>query len=298
MPRGCGLEEYIKYRVRLEHRRGRQMSDWEISRAISVTTGVIERFFPPKHGEGSGPLHRGSGEYSPIPFSPNLPDVTKSIPIKAYSTDSSYMLLLSQDVAPIGGGDFIKYKFVMTLIDKRDNQLRCVVTLENSSVASNVLCVFGADGSHSNFGSLVGPDLMHEFVTKGIGLVRKRFNLTKIEELKHSPQTKEQDHSAGGQGSAGRGRPSDYELSSRVASTIDGFIDGDGVSEFESNRLHVVIDDEYRVSISEARFVKNALVSVPLNDLMLALGAVREGGPVRHVAVDMAAMSVIARLSP
>src|ERR1700738_3973491 len=164
MPRGCGLEEYIKYRVRLEHRRGRQMSDWEISRAISVTTGVIERFFPPKHGEGSGPLKRGSGEYSPIPFSPNLPDVTKSIPIKAYSTDSSYMLLLSQDVAPIGGGDFIKYKFVMTLIDKRDNQLRCVVTLENSSVASNVLCVFGADGSHSNFGSLVGPDLMHEFV--------------------------------------------------------------------------------------------------------------------------------------
>ena len=33
MPRGCGLEDYVKYRVRLEHRRGGQMSDFEIRRA-------------------------------------------------------------------------------------------------------------------------------------------------------------------------------------------------------------------------------------------------------------------------
>ena len=33
MPRGCGLEDYVKYRVRLEHSRGGQMSDFEIRRA-------------------------------------------------------------------------------------------------------------------------------------------------------------------------------------------------------------------------------------------------------------------------
>lgn len=93
-------------------------------------------------------------------------------------------------------------------------------------------------------------------------------------------------------------RPSDYELSSRVASAIDSFIETHGVSEFASNRLHVVIDEEYRVSISAATFVKSALVSVPLSDLNLELVAVREGGDMRHMAVDMAAMSVTARLAP
>jgi hypothetical protein len=92
-------------------------------------------------------------------------------------------------------------------------------------------------------------------------------------------------------------RPSEYELGSQVASAIDGFIETHGVSEFASSRLHVVIDGEYRVSISAATFVKGALVSVPLCDLNLELMAVREGGDMRHMAVDMAAKSVIAQLA-
>jgi hypothetical protein len=92
-------------------------------------------------------------------------------------------------------------------------------------------------------------------------------------------------------------RPSDYMLGSRVASVIDGFIDSAGLAEFASNRLHVVIDEEYKVAISEPRrFVKRTLVSMPLSDLMLPEGAVQEGGAVRHVAVDMAAKSVVGRL--
>jgi hypothetical protein len=87
-----------------------------------------------------------------------------------------------------------------------------------------------------------------------------------------------------------------YELFSRVASTIDGFIQQHGLSEFASNRLHVVINEEYRVSISARARVKNALVSVPLSDLKLNGAAVREGGPLRRAAVDRAAQSVIARL--
>jgi hypothetical protein len=91
-------------------------------------------------------------------------------------------------------------------------------------------------------------------------------------------------------------RPSDYELHSRVAATIDSFIEADGVSEFASDRLHVVINQEYHVSISAASYVRNALVSVPLNELKLELVAVQQGGGMRHIAVDMAARSVVARL--
>ena len=94
-----------------------------------------------------------------------------------------------------------------------------------------------------------------------------------------------------------RKRPSNYELGSRVASTIDAFIETEGVSEFASDRLHVVVNEEYRVSSGAASFIKNALVSVPLSDLKLDLEAVRGGGPMRHMAVDMAAKAVMARLA-
>jgi hypothetical protein len=207
------------------------------------------------------------------------------------------MAFLSQDIAPIAGGDFIKYKFVMAVIDRRNNYPRCFVTLENSPVASNVLCVFETNGSHSNCGSLAGPNLMQEFIVRAKELLQERFNLS-FEELKKSSETTEQDRSAGRQGPAGRGRPSDYELESRVATTIDGFIESGGLAEFASTRMHVVIEKDFRVAISEPRLAKNALVSVPLSDLILPLELVREGGSVRHIAVDLAAKSVVARLSP
>lgn len=93
--------------------------------------------------------------------------------------------------------------------------------------------------------------------------------------------------------------PSAYVLGSRVASVIDAFIESGGLTEFASNRLHLIIDKEYRVSISEPqpRFVKNALISLPLSDLKLELMAVREGGPLRHIAIDRAALSVTTRLA-
>jgi uncharacterized membrane protein YhaH (DUF805 family) len=184
----------------------------------------------------------------------------------------------------------------MTLIDKRDNSPKCYVTLETSPIASNVLCVFENNGSHRNFGSLAGPDLMQEFIIRGMGLLKERFDLGKIEQLTDLFEIKGTDRSNRmTQGSEGNVRPSNRILASWVADTIDNFITSDGVSEFSSNRFHLVIDEEYRMLISEPRLAENALVSVPLNALNLTLDAVREGGSVRHVAVDRAANSLIER---
>jgi hypothetical protein len=38
------LEDYVRYRVRLEHRNGRQISDSDISRACSLISAMAERF--------------------------------------------------------------------------------------------------------------------------------------------------------------------------------------------------------------------------------------------------------------
>jgi hypothetical protein len=51
-------------------------------------------------------------------------------------------------------------------------------------------------------------------------------------------------------------RLSNYILESRVATTIDGFINHDGLAEFASYRLHVVIEKDFCVAISEPRLAK------------------------------------------
>ena len=96
-------------------------------------------------------------------------------------------------------------------------------------------------------------------------------------------------------------RPSDFELTSRIASTIDGFIDLEGFSEFESDRLSIVIENDFRESIVAGayakRFSPNAILVVPFNQLGLDTWAVQKGGPLRHRAVDTAARVVVNRLT-
>jgi hypothetical protein len=223
----------------------------------------------------------------PEPKKPPLPDVTKSKPIKAYSADP-YMALLLQDVGPIGGGD-LKYKYVLNVIDKRNNNPTCLVTLENSP-KSNVLCVF-EDGSLSYFELLDGPDLMQEFIARSKAIVMKRFNLNEMTELKQESDR-----------SYPISQPSNDELEARFKSIIAEFIKREGFAEFASNRFHVVIDEEYRASISAPNSSKKALLSIPLSDLPLRdlglddLEQCPVGGVVWNSAVSSAAEYVLRRL--
>jgi hypothetical protein len=94
-------------------------------------------------------------------------------------------------------------------------------------------------------------------------------------------------------------RPPNRELASRVASTIDAFIQQEGGAEFASDRLHVVINRAYQVSIRVGANVSDALVSVPLRDLNPKVYSILDSldNPLmRASAVDMAAQTVVQRL--
>jgi len=56
MPSSADLDDYVKYRVQLEHTHERQMTDFEIFRATSVTSEFIEKFFD------AGPLQEDAQE--------------------------------------------------------------------------------------------------------------------------------------------------------------------------------------------------------------------------------------------
>ena len=108
------------------------------------------------------------------------PDVTGKRPSKIYLA-GMYVLRLVEDVGPVGGGDVIRYRYVLALCDKRSGLPICLVTLEDSSSIANVLGVFEQNGSHSNYGTL-GSRNLEEFIDKGMGLMRYRFDLGEIEE--------------------------------------------------------------------------------------------------------------------
>jgi hypothetical protein len=102
----------------------------------------------------------------PMPLTSTMPDVTGKRPSKIYLA-GMYVI--------------IRYRYVLALCDKRSGLPICLVTLEDSSSIANVLGVFEQNGSHSNYGTLGGRNL-EEFIDKGMGLMRFRFDLGEIEE--------------------------------------------------------------------------------------------------------------------
>jgi hypothetical protein len=130
----------------------------------------------------AAPQTEDEDAFMPMPLSPRMPDVTDKRPSKIYLA-GMYVLRLVEDVGPIGGGDIIRYRYVLAVCDKRRSLPVCFVTLEDSSSISNVLGVFEQNGSHSNYGALQGRNLLREFIGNGMGLIRDRFHLGEIKEL-------------------------------------------------------------------------------------------------------------------
>jgi hypothetical protein len=122
----------------------------------------------------------------PMPFTPRMPDVAEKRPSRIYLA-GRYVLRLVEDVGPIGGGDIIRYRYVLAVCDKRRSVPVCFVTLEDSSSISNVLGVFEQNGSHSNYGTLGGRNLQ-EFIAEGMGLIRYRYDLGEIKEVADGSQ--------------------------------------------------------------------------------------------------------------
>jgi hypothetical protein len=128
----------------------------------------------------------GADAFMPMPLSPGMPDITEKRPSRIYLA-GLYVLRLVEDVGSIGGGDIIRYRYVLAVCDKQGSLPLCLVTLEDSSSISNVLGVFEQNGSHSNYGTLPDPNVQ-EFIGKGMGLIRHRYDLGEIEEMVPRPQ--------------------------------------------------------------------------------------------------------------
>jgi len=90
-------------------------------------------------------------------------------------------------------------------------------------------------------------------------------------------------------------RPSYTDMAAKVASLIDVFIELYGWEESSKGGLSVIIATDYKAVISDGRFTPNPPVTVPLNELLVDLSSGMDG-MMRHVAIDLAARTVVDRL--
>ena len=94
-------------------------------------------------------------------------------------------------------------------------------------------------------------------------------------------------------------RPAGFALRTRVIAAINDFIAGkdrqDWIAAFASDQFHLLIDQDYQVSIEKRAASTTALfrLAIPLDRLELDPWAIDLGGSVRDTALDEVAQTVV-----
>jgi hypothetical protein len=92
-------------------------------------------------------------------------------------------------------------------------------------------------------------------------------------------------------------RPTDKEMRARIMKALDEFIQQHGIEEFSKDRLSVVVEKDFSVKIIESSRAKDALVAVPLKDLIMIQFAPHDSTPTLYLtAIVLAVTRVMERL--
>jgi hypothetical protein len=119
---------------------------------------------------------------------PNLPDVTRREPMRAFRSGSRLIFLL-KDVPAVGAvaGNNpldLRYPFVLAAVDDKTFRPAFFITLENSFAGQNFLCGFDGQGGHRNYGQDPALTAESAFVSRALRILRAELGLGPIKELK------------------------------------------------------------------------------------------------------------------
>jgi hypothetical protein len=154
MPNGAHLDDYVKYRVRLEHSRGRQMSDFEIRRASSMTSEFIEKFF------NAGPIQERTTEEATetthIYFMSELPhpDVNRADGVFRTGDVLLHYYENPRTIGSVAAGIEPPYKYPQVIVVSDDERPLVIIRTEQNALGGLFLCSLDANGRHANWGEV------------------------------------------------------------------------------------------------------------------------------------------------
>ena len=119
----------------------------------------------------------------PFGFRPDLPDVTKRPPARAFML-GSFFIMLVKDAPTIAEGMGpvpFKMRYPLTLVvteAKPGSFPLFYVTLEPGPEGSFFICSFDKHGEHANYGSSPGYKNEEVFVNQAMAIIKKKFNIS------------------------------------------------------------------------------------------------------------------------
>ena len=94
---------------------------------------------------GLGSVHTRDADdeetFAPLPLDQNMPDIAGKQPSKVYLA-GTYLLLLVENVGPIGAQGAIRFRYVLAACDRRSELPLCFVTLEELRLRSRMSFVY------------------------------------------------------------------------------------------------------------------------------------------------------------
>jgi hypothetical protein len=174
IPNGGDLDDCVKYRVRLEHKRGRQISDHDIGRAIFITGEFIAEFCVVSDAvedEITVPIQDKNADYDSsvdLHFMSELPHPNVS-PAEAVFKTRGLVLTYYENPRTIGSvvaGTVSAYKCSQAVvISDEDQRPLMIVRSEENESGGRFLCSLDFKGRRENLGQVaaMGRD---EFVQR------------------------------------------------------------------------------------------------------------------------------------
>lgn len=162
----AALEDYVRYRVRLEHRGGRQISDTDISRACFIATSVAETLIAKDRLSKQQP-DQSTEHIADFVFISELPHRESNRPLGTFKSDEITLVYYEY---PKSNGAVVAeivspYKHPQVVVVYGGERALLIIRIEENPSGALFLCSMDAKGNRENWGS-VSRMSRNEFVKK------------------------------------------------------------------------------------------------------------------------------------
>jgi hypothetical protein len=185
---GSDLEAYVRNRVRLEHRSGKQLSDRDISRASFMANALVERHTlqerkPTQAAKAEDVPDQPTGaseEHKPdFGFVCGLPNSGSQL-LEYFKSDQGEEFYYYEHPKTIGEANGFpspyEYPQVIVVLNEKDDPILIVRSEQNPS-GTLFLCSLDAKGTHTNWGP-ISPMSRDDFAKKASEIVTQIKNET------------------------------------------------------------------------------------------------------------------------
>jgi hypothetical protein len=181
------LEDYVRYRIRLEHRSGRQISDKDISRACFLTSAMAEKFI----AEAQQSEQQSAEHIADFTFISELPHQDSNRPLGTFKSDEVRLVYYEnpKSIGSVAAALEPAYTYPQVVVVS-DQHRPLVIIRSEEGPSGSFLCSLDARGTHTNWGK-VTPMSRDDFVKRaGEVLMRIKYGETDVGETVLTPQDK------------------------------------------------------------------------------------------------------------